>query len=88
MFFCYLALPKMVFLLRSTDTNPLDFILQEFDDVTREALSRILGGPVSDLGWDQSKLPVCIWVLGLRAALDHADAAFATSLMASQPLRR
>ena len=82
-----LALPKMIFLLRSTNTSSFHHILQEFDDITRNALSRILGGPVSNLGWDQAKTPVCMGGLGLRAALDHADAAYATSFMASETYR-
>ena len=81
-----LSLPKIVFLLRTTDTTAFHPLLQQFDDITREALSRILGGPVSDTGWQQSKLPVCMGGLGLQGALDHAEAAFATSFTSAPPL--
>ena len=63
-------------------------LLQEFDSASREALSRILGGPISDLSWQQAKLPISMGGVGLRAAEDHAAAAFSTSLLSSQPLLR
>ena len=44
-----LALPKFIFLLRTTDSTPFSQTLQQFDHITREGLSRIIGGPVSDL---------------------------------------
>ena len=83
-----LALPKIIFLLRTTDTTSLKPILQDFDCITREALSRILGRPVTQEGWEQAKTPVCMGGLGLRAAEDHADGAFATSFTSSLPLCR
>ena len=83
-----LALPKIVFMLRTTDTTSLKTLLHRFDSITREALSRILGRPVSDQGWEQAKTPVCMGGLGLRAASDHGDAAYATSFSSSQSLRR
>ena len=81
-----LALPKILYLLRTTDTSPFPHLLSEFDSITREALSRIAGGPISDQAWDQAKIPVSLGGLGLRAASDHALAAFATSLTSSQHL--
>ena len=50
----------------------------------REALGRILGSPLNDLQWRQSKLPIALGGMGLRAALDHGAAAYATSLLQSQ----
>ena len=70
-----LSLPKISFLMRAVDTCSHTALLQEFDQVTREALIRILGAPVSDRVWQQSKLPVSMGGLGLRAAEDHASAA-------------
>ena len=43
-----LALPKLSFLLRATDTSSHTAHLQEFDRVTQEGLNRILGAPVGD----------------------------------------
>ena len=83
-----LALPKIVFLLRTTDTSGFKHLLAEFDRITREALSQILGGALTDQGWDQAKLPVSMGGVGLRAAEDHASAAYATSLLSSLPLCR
>ena len=80
-----LALPKIIFLLRTTDTTSLTHLLERFDAITREALSRIIGGPVSDTEWEQAKLPVVLGGVGLRAAVDHAGAAHATSFLSSFP---
>ena len=77
-----------MFLLRSLDTTPYGDLLEEFDSITRGALSTILGPPVSDLQWEQAKLPVPMGGAGLRAALDHAPIAYATSYLAAQPLVR
>ena len=81
-----LALPKMMFNLRTVDTTPFLPLLQEFDRITREALVRILGSPVNEQQWHQAKLPVSMGGLGLRAAEDHAPAAYISSLLSSKPL--
>ena len=81
-----ISLPKMMFLLRAVDTTRYSTVLEGFDDVTRGALSRILGTPVTNVQWEQAKLPAAMGGTGLRAAADHAPIAHATSLLASQPL--
>jgi hypothetical protein len=83
-----LALPKLSFLLRATDTSNHQDHLQEFDRVTRESLTRILGAPVGNRAWQQAKLPVAMGGMGLRGAENHAPAAYAASVLASQPLAR
>ena len=83
-----LALPKIMFILRTVDTSGHQPILAEFDRLVREALIRILGCPLGDMAWDQAKLPVSMTGLGLRAAIDHSAAAFATSFLSSQPTAR
>ena len=81
-----LSLPKFMFVLKAVDTTPYQLLLQDFDGITRDALNRVLAVPVTDLQWDQAKLPVTKGGLGLRAAEDHAPAAYATSYLSSQPL--
>ena len=81
-----LALPKVMFLLRAVDTTKFPNVLEQFDAVTRGALSRILGSPVSNIQWEQAKLPVAMGGTGLRSASDHAPIAHATSLLSAQPL--
>ena len=56
--------------------------------MTREATGRIVGVPLNEKQWLQSNLPVSMGGLGLRAAQDHALAAFASSYLASQPIFR
>ena len=81
-----LALPKVMFLLRALDTSEHTDLLENFDSITRGALSKILGAAVSDDQWLQAKLPAAMGGLGLRAAEDHAPVAFAASLLASKRL--
>jgi hypothetical protein len=81
-----LALPKISFILRTTDTSGLTDILAEFDRTTRQALNQILGAPVDGRAWQQAQLPVSMTGMGLRSAEDHAPAAFAASFLASRPL--
>ena len=83
-----LALPKLSFLLRTTNTSSHTNHLQEFDRVTREGLIRILGTPLGDRAWQQAKLPVAMGGMGLRGAEDHSSAAYAASVVASRPLTR
>ena len=75
-----------MFLLRTLDTTIFGDQLEQFDLMIRGALSRILGTPITDVGWEQAKLPVSMGGLGLRAASDHAGVAFASSLLSAQPL--
>ena len=83
-----LALPKIVFILRTTDPSKFWHLLRDFDFTTREAISRILGGAISDSSWQQATLPISMGGLGLRAAEDHAAAAFSISSLSSRPLLR
>ena len=75
-----------MFLLRALDTTAKGDLLDEFDSMTREALSKILGTPVSDVQWEQAKLSSDMGGLGLRSTVDHAPSAYATSLISAQPL--
>ena len=81
-----LSLPKLSFLLRVVDTSVHRHLLQEFDQVTREGLIRILGTPLNDRAWQQSKLPVSMGGLGLRGAEDHGPATYAASVLSSKAL--
>ena len=83
-----LALPKISFTLRTTDTSSLQEHLQDFDRVTREGITRILGAPLGERAWQQARLPVAMGGMGLRGAEDHAPAAYAASVLASKPLSR
>ena len=83
-----LALPKLLFSLRTVETTSHQEVLEEYDRVTREGISRIIGVPLSDAQWLQANLPVSMGGLGLRTAEDHAPAAFASSYLSSQPLLR
>ena len=82
-----LSIPKIMFTLRTTNPTDHQNLWQNFDNITRETLSRILGVPVNDCQWKQAQLPVSKGGLGLRAALDHAPAAYITSLLSSQDMK-
>ena len=83
-----LGLPKMMYTLRAVETVAHQEILAEYDRVTREAIGRIVGVPLTNEQWLQANLPVSMGGLGLRTAKDHAPAAFSSSYLSSQPLLR
>ena len=82
-----LSLPKMMYTLRTTDPTNHQLCWHKYDDLCREALTRILGRPLDDIQWRQAQLPVGLGGLGLGAASDHAPAAYTTSLLSSQDLK-
>ena len=82
-----LSIPKIMFTLRTTDPLHHQDLWQNFDNLTRDSLSKILGVPVNNCQWSQAQLPVSKGGLGLRAAVDHAPAAYITSLLSSQDLK-
>ena len=75
-----------MFFLRCTNTLGMEELLSSFDIITREALSSIVGHPITDLQWRQANLPLSMGGLGLQAALDMAPIAFSTSSLSSQSL--
>ena len=77
-----------MFTLRAVETVAHQEILAEYDRVTREAIGRIVGVPLTNEQWLQANLPVSMGGLGLRTAKDHAPAAFSSSYLSSQPLLR
>ena len=82
-----LSMPKIMYSLRTTDPTPLQDLWQEYDCMTREALQRIMGIQLNSTQWSQAQLPVTLGGLGLKAAVDHAGAAYASSKLSSQDLK-
>jgi hypothetical protein len=62
------SLPKIVFLLRSTDPTQHQDLWATFDDLIRDTLNNILGSSINDQQWAQAQLPVAMGGLGLRGA--------------------
>ena len=77
-----------MFSLRTVDTTDHQPPLEEYNRITREAPTRIMGSPLQDLQWSQASLPTSIGGLGLRSAVAHAPGAYAASYTISQPLLR
>ena len=81
-----LSLPKILFSLR---TCPPGFIKQAtdaFDDLIRDSLADIAGGPLPEWSWRKASLPCSLGGLGLRNASLCAPAAYISSLNEVQPL--
>ena len=81
-----LALPKVMYVLR---TSPPSYIMQaarDFDEAVRETLQIIVGVPLSEWSWLKASLPSCRGGIGLRSASLHAPAAFLASSTGSQEL--
>ena len=79
-----LSLPKMMYTLRTSDPTNYQMCWQRCDDITRDALSRILGRPMDSKQWKQAQLPTSMGGLGLSSARDHAPAAYATPVLSVQ----
>ena len=77
------SLPKIVFLLRSTDQTQHQDLWATFDDLIRDTLNNILGSSINDQQWAQAQLPVAMGGLGLRGAMDHSAGAYVSSVNAS-----
>jgi len=73
-----LAIPKLLYLLRTSDCgdNPL---LSEFDDTLRSGLTSILNVDLSENQWIQASQPVGDGGLGIRSAQMLAPSAFLAS---------
>jgi hypothetical protein len=75
-----LSLPKISFTLRTCAPNLIHPALAAFDNIMRDSLEDLCGGPISDWSWLKASLPVSLGGLNLRQAPLHAPAAFIGSL--------
>ena len=75
-----LSLPKISFALCTCAPHLMLPTLEAFDEGMREALSDIVGAPVSEWSWQKASLPCSMGGLGLRRASLHAPAAYTSSL--------
>ena len=80
-----LALPKLIYTLRTCKPNALRSAYDRFDAIQHSALEDILGASLTPLAWRQASLPVSLGGIGLRSASSHAAAAFLSSIAQSKP---
>ena len=83
-----IAIPEIMFTLRTVPTTQFPELLKDFDAVIRETLIQILGTPLDEKQWLQVKLPICQGGLGIRGAEDHAGVAYSSSYTSSKLLVR
>ena len=81
------ALPRMLYLLRSSPCYLVDDILKDVEDEIRATESSICNIKFDDAGWEQATLPIRFGGLGLRSPRDLALPAFISSLTACSPLK-
>lgn len=81
-----LSLPKFNFSLRSCPPAYTHQAATAFDDLMRDALSDLAGGPLSDWAWQKASLPSSLGGLNIRSATLHAPAAYISSLVQSRSL--
>ena len=77
-----------MFSLHTVDTTNHQAPLEEYNRITREALTRIMGSSLQDLQWPQASLPSSMGGLGLCSEVAHTPGAYAASYTSSQPLLR
>ena len=80
------CLIKIFFSLRTCPPNFIRDALTSFDDTIRETLSTLVGSPLKQWSWIKASLPCNLGGLGLRSAVDHAPAAYFSSLSQQAPL--
>ena len=83
-----LQLPKLVYVLRTVDPSAHKEEWVEYDEITRKELGRILAGPISHARWATVALPASMGGAPMRAAVDHAGAAYTASALGYHNLVR
>ena len=81
-----LSLPKLAFILRCCPPTLILNALKSFDGLMREALSDLVGSPLSDWAWLKASLPSSSGGLNIRRATLHAPATYIGSFSQAQPL--
>ena len=80
------ALPKLLYVLRTSAAYKFPELLQRFDLAIRDGLSAICNVDLTDDAWAQARLPVRHGGLGIRTAEDLAASAFLASHHATEDL--
>lgn len=70
---------KVLFLMRSVPAEMIGDLFVRFDAKQRDTLQLLVGQEISDVQWEQAKLPIKLTGCGLRGASDGADAAYIMS---------
>ena len=71
-----LSFPKISFSIRTCPPALIQEALGSFDDLIRETLTEIAGGPLPEWTWRKASLPIHFGGLGLRNASTTAPAAY------------
>ena len=75
-----LSLPSFDYAARTTHPGLHAPSMNRFDGLMREAISGVLGRPLTDSQWLQASLPSTMGGLGLRKASTHSPASYLTSV--------
>ena len=78
-----LSLPKLCYILRSSECWKYKDVLDEFDEVTRRALESITNVPMSPDVFEQSSLPTSLGGLGIPKSSEIALPAYISSMESS-----
>ena len=79
-----LGAPKLVYSLRyNTPTTESNIILEKFGHLQRTTFENILGSVISDISWEQARLPIGKTRAEFRRSLNQFKAAYVGSLSQS-----
>ena len=70
-----------MYILRTMDPTEHEEEWKNYDEITRKELGRILVCPISHSRWVTVALPTSMGAAPMRAAVDHAGAAYAASAL-------
>ena len=80
------VIPKMTYLLRSSPAFHQTDLLQEFDMIVRNSMSKITNIDFTDDGWTQASLPVRSGGLGICKAVDISPPCYISSALLTHSL--
>ena len=80
------SIPKLQYILRTSQAYTEEDILQEIDNTIRDAVTSITNVDLQQQAWAQASLPVNLGGLGIRKATDIALPAFISSFISTKDL--
>ena len=80
------AIPKLIYLLRTSPSWRVPGLLEKFDELIRTSLQTITNINISSSAWAQSILPAAKGGLGIRSAIDLSLPSYLSSLHSTSEL--
>ena len=80
-----MAIPKLLYFLRSAPMFLEEDILKEYDSYIRKGLEAILNVKITNNIWDKASLPTKMGGLGVRKTTEFSISAYLSSVISAEP---